>query len=200
MYMVKVCIILFIEQSFDGWTILNAFNRLCCAFKYTLPLYYSQSHVTQWCKQYCDEHWYGESHNWNGLLNEHLLFNLLKSSSYYSPINIGLLKFLANKSGLTNFMNSVKNYEQEFSCTKIKDLHFIREITVDGNISISESTLVVNTLLEHQVTVGQLWNFCTPRLTNIVYGDEFIITNAETLILDASQPLLQFYNSAKVIV
>ena len=88
----------------------------------------------------------------------------------------------------TVLINSVRNYEKEFSCKEIEYfLDFIEEITIIGSISTRESTLIVNTLLENKVTVGQLWNFCTPRLTN-----------DRTLILDASEPLLEFYYSIKV--
>ena len=122
---------------------------------------------------------------------------MLNGSSYYNPLNSGLFKFLADKSGDTFLMISVKNYNEKFSCEKIKDLHFIKEITVIGNnISESESTLIGNTLLDNKVTIGQLCNLCTPRLTdyNVYHHD----INPSTLILDATEPLLEFYYSVKV--
>ena len=154
-----------------------------------------QSHdVRGWCQQYCDEHWHGEYLDYNNV-SVYELFDMLRISSYHNPINIGLLKFLANKSGHVGLINSVKNYEKKFSCMIIEDLDFIREITVDGNISRGDSTLIVNTLLENKVTIGQLWSFCTPRMTNID-----ILYGTRTLILNASEPLLEFYYSFKVCI
>ena len=127
------------------------------------------------------------------------MFNILKGSSYYNPLNSGLFKFLADKSGDTFLINSLKNYDKAFSCEKIEDLSFINKITVIGNnISESESTLIGTTLLDNKVTIGQLCNLCTPRVTNyeffnVVSGNAYC-----TLILDATKPLLEFYYSVKV--
>ena len=122
---------------------------------------------------------------------------MLKGSSYYNPLNSGLFKFLADKSGDIFLINSLKNYDKAFSCEKIEDLSFINKITVIGNnISESESTLIGTTLLDNKVTIGQLCNLCTPRVTDyIVYFDD---DNVSTLILDATEPLLEFYYSVKV--
>ena len=119
---------------------------------------------------------------------------MLQRSSYNNPYNLGLLKFLAaNETENLFCINSVENYEREFSCKKIEDLHFIKEITVNGNsISRSESTSIVNTLLENKVTIGQLWNVCTPRVNKDPIGFD------DTLILDASESLMEFYYSIKV--
>ena len=161
--------------------------------------YFSQSivwfnhDVPGWCKQYCDEHWHDKNLNWN-VSSTHELFEMLKGSFYYNPINPGLLKFLADKSREVYLINSVKNYTRKFSCEKIKDINFIRKIIVIGsNISGRESTLIVNTLLENKVTIGQLWNLCSLKLVDykINYADS-------TLILDATEPLLKFYHSVKV--
>jgi len=86
-------------------------------------------------------------------------------------------------------INSMKNYEKEFSCKKIEDLD--ETITEIGNLSKRKSALIVNSLLENKVTIGQLWNLCTPRLSKT-------IIRPRTFILDASAPLLEFYNSIKV--
>ena len=122
---------------------------------------------------------------------------MLKGSSYYNPLNTRLFKFLADKSGDTYLINSLKNYDKAFSCEKIEDLSFINKITVIGNnISESESTLIGTTLLDNKVTIGQLCNLCTPRVTDYdVYLDD---DNDSTLILDATEPLLEFYYSVKV--
>ena len=148
------------------------------------------------CKQYCDQNWHGENFNWN-VSSVHKVFDMLNKSSYYNPLNPGLLKFLADKSGDVFLVNSVKNYEKNFSCKEIEYLNFIKEITVIGNnISESESTLIVETLLDNKVTIGQLYNLCTPRVTDYnVYARD---NNTSTLILDATEALLEFYNSAKV--
>ena len=122
---------------------------------------------------------------------------MLNGSSYYNPLNPGLFKFLADKSGDTFLMNTVKNYDKRFSCKKIEDLHFIRKITVIGNnISESESTLIGSTLLDNKVTIGQLCNLCSPRVTD--YDVWLGCNNTSTLILDATEPLLEFYYSVKV--
>ena len=138
----------------------------------------------------------GEHFNWN-VPSVDKLFDMLKGSSYYNPLNSGLFNFLADKSGDTFLINSLKNYDKAFSCEKIKDLHFIKRITVIGNnISESESTLIGTTLLDNKVTIGQLCNLCTPRVTycNVYHYNN----NPSTLILDATEPLLEFYYSVKV--
>ena len=139
----------------------------------------------------------GEHFNWN-VPSVDKLFDMLKGSSYYNPLNSGLFKFLADKSGDTFLMNSLKNYDKAFSCEKIEDLSFINKITVIGNnISESESTLIGTTLLDNKVTIGQLCNLCTPRVPD--YNVDIGIRNANcTLILDATEPLLEFYYSVKV--
>ena len=144
--------------------------------------------VRGWCEQYCGEHWHNEYLNWN-VSSFYELFIVLKRSSYHNPINVGLFKFLANKSGDVFLINSMKNYEKEFSCMKIEDLD--ETITEIGNLSGRKSALIVNTLLENKVTIGQLWNLCTPRCSNAIF-------TPRTVILDASAPLLEFYNSIKV--
>ena len=130
---------------------------------------------------------------------------MLKGSSYYNPINPGLLKFLADKSGDVFLINCVKNYEKEFSCENIEDIDLIGDITIIGNnISSRESTLIVNTLLENKMTIGQLWNLCSPKIPNYdifdyndVYDDNDDIVGY-TLTLDATESLLEFYYSVKV--
>ena len=122
---------------------------------------------------------------------------MLKGSSYDNPINPGLLKFLADKSGDVFLINSVKNYEKKFSCKNIEDLDFTRDITIIGNnISSRESTLIANTLLENKMTIGQLWNLCSPKIPNYdIYDDDAV---GYTLILDATESLLEYYYSVKV--
>ena len=152
--------------------------------------------VRGWCNEYVEQHWVGEHFNWN-VPSVDKLFDMLKGSSYYNPLNSGLFKFLADKSGDTFLINSLKNYDKAFSCEKIEDLSFINKITVIGNnISESESTLIGTTLLDNKVTIGQLCNLCIPRVTdyNLYRNDR----NASTLILDATEPLLEFYYSVKV--
>ena len=152
--------------------------------------------VRGWCKAYCAQNWDGENFNWN-VSSVKELFDMLNGSSYYNPLNPGLFKFLADKSGDTFLMNSMKNYNESFSCEKIKDLNFIKEITVIGNnISESESTLIGNTLLDNKVTIGQLCDLCTPRVPDYnVYDLDFY---PRTLILDVTEALLEFYYSVKV--
>ena len=171
---------------FDGCTVQYSFEYLNyfilgCCYEGSL------------CKQYCDEHWHDENLNWNVLSNLEF-YKILKKSSYHNPLNIGLLKFLvANETESVYCINSVENYERKFSCTKIEDLDFIKEITVNGNsISRSESTSIVSTLLENEVTMGQLWNVCKPRINKDTSG------RYDTLILDASESLMEFYYSIKV--
>ena len=113
------------------------------------------------------------------------LFDMLEKSSYYNPFNPGLLKFLADKMKIMYLINYVKSYEEKFSCISIKDTALIAETKVIG-ISERESTLIVNALLENKVTIGKLWNICTPKYFN------------HTLFLDPSSPLLEFYYSVKV--
>ena len=152
--------------------------------------------VRGWCVQYCNQHWHSENFNWN-VSTVNKLFNMLKTSSYYNPLNPGLFKFLADKSGDVFLVNSVKNYEKRFSCEKIEGLNFIKEITVIGNnISETESILIVNTLLNNKLTIGQLCNLCIPRVTG--YDVDQYDFNASTLILDATECLLEFYHSVKV--
>ena len=157
---------------------------------------WSKNDVRGWSKQYCDKHWHDENLDWN-VSSARELFVMLRRSSYYNPINPGLLKFLADKSGDVFLINSVKNYEKEISCKNIKDLDFIRDITIIGNtISSRESTLIVNTLLENKMTIGQLWNLCSPKIPNYDIYDYYTVVY--TLILDATESLLKFYYSVKV--
>ena len=152
--------------------------------------------VRGWCKEYVEQRWVGENFNWN-VSSVKKLFDMLKESSYYNPLNPGLFNFLADKSGDTFLMNSLKNYDKRFLCEKIEDLLFIKRVTVIGNnISESESSLIGNTLLDNKVTIAQLCNLCIPRVTDYdVYRDN---DNVSTLILDATEPLLEFYYSVKV--
>ena len=153
--------------------------------------------VNEWSKQYCDEHWHDESFNWNvSSMDE--LFKMLNGSSYFNPFNPGLLKFLANKYRNGYLINSVKNYEEEFLYHKIEDLDFLGEIIVIGNdISAEFSTSIVSTL-KKTMTIGELWNFCTPKLTKHTTNAHNSLINAGTLILDPSERLLNLYYSIKV--
>ena len=146
--------------------------------------------VRGWCKQYCDKHWHDETINWNVSSTDDL-FNELENSLYYNPISPGLLRFLANKIGDMCLINSVKYYEEMISCKNIEDMNFIRETKVIG-VSNGESTLIVNALLGNKVTIGKLWNICTPRITTSTS------TINKVLTLDASKSLLEFYYSVKV--
>ena len=141
--------------------------------------------VRGWCKEYCDKHWPDDNLTWN-ISSMDGLFNMLTGSSYHNPFNPGLLKRLANKSRDIWLICCVKNYEKKGLGTKLDEMVFT-EIKITGNnVSEKESDLIVETLLENKMTVGQLWNYCTPRLTKCV------------LILDASEDLLKFYYSVKV--
>ena len=180
------------------WTIQLAFSALNYMFSsyFSKKIIWSNNDVRGWSKQYCDEHWHDENLNWN-VSSADELFDMLEGSSYYNPINPGLLKFLADKSGDVYLINCVKNYEKSFSCENIKDLDFIGNITVIGNnISSRESTLIVNTLLENKMTIGQLWNLCSPKIPNYNIYDYNIVDY--TLILDATESLLEYYYSVKV--
>ena len=154
--------------------------------------------VREWCVQYCNEHWHSENFNWNvSTINE--LFDMLRRSSYYNHLNTGLFKFLADKSGDVFLVNTVKNYEKRFSCEKIERLNFIKDIKVIGNnISETESALIVNTLLDNKVTIGQLCNLCLPRVTGYSVDPLSAFIANSTLILNATESLLEFYNSVKV--
>ena len=112
-------------MTFDGCeNILFAFGYLT-SYLFGAQINQPYDTVRGWCKQYCDEHWHDETLDWNvSSLGE--LQNILNTSFYHNPLNPGLLKFIANKLGDTRLMNSVKNYEKEFSCKKIED--FIKEI------------------------------------------------------------------------
>ena len=181
--------IFIIGMRFDGSTFLNAFILLYNAFHNNLNNHPCNL-VRGWCKQYCDSHWVDENFDWN-VSSVNNLFIMLRGSSYHNPFNPGLLKFLAEKSREVFLINSVKNYEKEFSCRKIEDIDIIRKIAVTDR---KESALIVKCLLKNKVTVGQLWNFCSPRLSEHVFHPN----NANTLILDATEPLLEYYNSVTV--
>ena len=166
--------------------------HLC--FKYTLENH-SCDIVRGWCKQYCDEHWRDENLNWN-VSSMNNLFDVLRNSSYYCCFNPGLLKHLANKSGNLYLINTMKNYEKQFSSVELKDVDFFKKIIIAGNdISTMKSDLIASTLLDNHVTIGELWNLCIPRL---VPNNVFIVPTNSNLVLDASTPLLNFYNSIKV--
>ena len=156
------------------------------------------NNVRGWCVQYCNQHWHSEYFNWN-VSTVNGLFNMLETSSYYNPLNTGLFKFLADKSGDVFLVNTVKNYEKRFSCEKIERLNFIKDIKVIGNnISETESALIVNTLKDNKVTIGQLCNLCLPRVTGASVVDLITLSDNSTLILNATESLLEFYNSVKV--
>ena len=151
--------------------------------------------VRGWCVQYCNQHWHSKTFNWN-VSTVYELFDILKTSSYYNPLNTGLFKFLADKSGDAFLVNSVKYYEKRFSCEKIERLNFVTDIKVIGNnISETESALIVVTLLNNKVTIAQLCNLCIPR---VISYNVHSVNNASTLILDATEALLEFYHSVKV--
>ena len=172
-------------MRFDGYEIRYAFNEL--KSRILSIIFIDLNIVREWCRKYCNEHWHDENIDWN-VSSETELVDMLNKSSYHNPLNLGLLKFIAGNLNIAFGINSIKNYEEEFSSNKIEDLDFVREITIFGNnISRRESTLVVNTLLGNEVTIGQLWNCCTLRLTS-----------ESTLILNASEPLMELYHSIKV--
>ena len=148
----------------------------------------------QWCKQYCDEHWHDENLIWNvpSVID---LFLMLRRSPYFCPFNPGLLKHIADKSESIYLINTVKNYEEKFSHVELKDLPFVNKLVLVGNnISAKESHLISDTLLESQITIGELWDLCSPRF---VYhaGRPSVVGD---LILNASKLLLKFYYSIKV--
>ena len=146
--------------------------------------------VRGWCVQYCNQHWHSENFNWN-VSTVYELFNTLNTSSYYNPLNTGLFKFLADKSGDAFLVNTVKNYEKRFSCEKIECLNFIKDIKVIGNnISETESALIVNTLKDNKVTIGQLCNLCLPRVTGYNVHSLSAFNANSTLILNATESLL----------
>ena len=162
---------------------------------FTLENYYFEM-VRGWCKQYCDEHWHCVNLNWN-VSSLDGLFNMLDGSSYHCHYNTGLLKHLANKSGNLYLISSLKNFEKKWSHLELKDLPLIEKITLVGNrVSEKDSDLIVNSLLENRVTVGQLWDLCSPRLIDDHNGSFAVHTG--NLILDASTSLLNFYYSIKV--
>ena len=187
---------LIIGYQFKGLNISNAFHILHSEFKFRTN--HPCRRVKSWCKQYCEEHWHGEFFNWNVLsLNE--LFNMLNESSYHNPINPGLLKFLGNKYGNSFLINSVMNYENEFSSKTLEDIEIARDITVTGNnISKEYSDLIVACLLENKVTVGQLWNVCTPRVVRKYTSISDTLNYESAIVLDASTSLLQFFHSFQV--
>ena len=192
-------------MEFDEISAPGAFNDLHCVLssKFSLSNILFNS-VRGWCKEYVEYHWDGENFNWH-VSSAKELFNMLKGSSYYNPLNPGLFKFLADKSVDRFLINSLRNYDKKFSYEKIEDLDFIKRITVTGNnISESESTLIGNTLLDNKVTIGELCNLCTPRVTDYDATSYVLLSMFEdcnancTLILDATEPLLEFYYSVKV--
>jgi len=172
-------------MRFDGCEIRYAFYHLK---HYILSFTHSDLNIVrELCKKYCNEHWHDENFDWNVSSLTELIY-MIDKSSYHNPLNPGLLKFIAENYNFAFYIDSVKNYEEEFSSKTIDDLDFVTEITVFGsNISRRESILVVNTLLGNEVTIGQLWNCCTLRLTS-----------DSTLILIASEPLMELYHSMKV--
>ena len=187
---------LIIGCQFKGATISDAFHVLHSEFKFRTN--HPCSVVKGWCKQYCEEHWHDEHFNWNVLsLNE--LFNMLNGSSYHNPINPGLLKFLANNYGNSYLINSVINYENEFSSKKLEDLNIARDIIVTGNnVSKEYSDLIVACLLENKITVGQLRNVCTPRLVRKYTSISDVLNYENSIVLDASTSLLECFHSFQV--
>lgn len=188
-----------VEQDFHGLTIKDAFDRLHDLCESALR---QSRELRRCCKYYCIEHWHYEDYDYARATLSGLLYAVV-ASSYHNPVNIGLLKFLADKSKDMNFINSVNNYESKFSCVKICNLYSC--INVEGTY-IKESDLIVNTLWENEVTVGQLWNFgCILRVVQnfdewfYEWFDEFNEWS-EFLYLNASAPLLEFVKSIKVCI
>ena len=183
---------------FDEYSVLSGFNILSSSVFESDVIAESYDIVEGLCKQYVTEHWVDESLDWNvSSMNE--LFNMLKESSYYNPFNPGLLKFLANEFRDVFLINSVKNYEETFSYKIIQDLDFIREVTIVGDMVREESTLIVATLKE-RMTIGEVMKFCTPRVTKHKTNISGNLINGDTLILDSSESLLNFYYSIKVFI
>ena len=182
------------ELRFYGYSVLNGFNVLSSyIFGVTTESYDT---VKEWCQEYIKEHWVEENFDWNvSSMNE--LSNMLKDSSYYNPLNLGLLKFLANKFKDIHLIDSVRSYDKEVSHIKIKDLDFITEIIMIGNIDREKSTSIIATLKE-KMTIEEVLKFCTPRLTKRTTSISGNQINANTLILDYSEHLHNFCYSIKV--
>ena len=68
---------------------------------------------------------------------------------------------------------------------------------IGNDISAEFSTSIVSTL-KKTMTIGELWNFCTPKLTKHTTNAHNSLVNAGTLILDPSEHLLNLYYSIKV--
>ena len=131
--------------------------------------------VAQWCKSYCDDE--------NLKLNDSSakeLFTSLKSSSSYNFLNTGLMKHLANKSGMESLRECVKRYEEKISGLRLQDVS--RKVNVIGEHLSEEDVKQISSLLQDEVTLRQLQHICIPRWLN-----------NETLTLDCGTRLLEFY-------
>ena len=178
---------------FENISFVEAFERLHLRFKLILQTSHSCDVIKGWGIEYSEQR-HDENFNWNvSSMDE--LFSMLDEFSYYCPFNPGLLKHFAHKSKNVYLIKTVENYEERFSQVELSDLPFVNKVKLFGDdISAKESDLIANTLLENRITVGELWNLCSPR---IVYGARISFAASE-LILNASEPLLKFYRSIKV--
>ena len=138
--------------------------------------------VAQWCKSHCGDE--------NLKLNDSSakeLFASLKSSSFYNFLNTGLMKYLANKSGIGSLRKFVKRYEEKISGLTLQDVS--SKVNVIGEHLSKEDVELISSLLQDEVTLRQLQHICIPRwLDN------------ETLTLDCGTHLPEFYKFFTVSV
>ena len=161
----------------DWYKFEKAFEELAEDFVQEFS-YCSDIHIptiAQWCKSYCND----ENLNLNASSAKDL-FASLKSSSSYNFLNTGLMKHLANKSGIESLRECVKKYEENISGLTLQDI--TRKVNVIGEHLTKEDVELISSLLQDEVTLKQLQHICIPRwLDN------------ETLTLDCGTRLPEFY-------
>ena len=134
--------------------------------------------IAQWCKSYCDD----ENLNLNDSLAKQL-FASLKSSSFYNFLNTGLMKHLANKSGIESLRECVKRYEEKISGLTLQDIsRKARKVNVKGEHLSEEDVELISSLLQEEVTLRQLQHICIPTCLD-----------NEPLTLDCGTRLPEFY-------
>ena len=133
------------------------------------------ANIAQWCKSYCNV----ENLNQNASSAKDL-FASLKSSSSYNFLNTGLMKHLANKSGIESLQECVNRYEEKISGLTLQDIS--RKVNVIGEHLSEEDVELISSLLQDEVTLRQLQHICIPR-----WLDD------ETLTLDCGTRLPEFY-------
>ena len=163
-----------VSQSMD-----IAFNRLLGkfldVFQRPHPLGPSLAKVKLWCTKYCVQY-HHEKSNFDYVTSMESLFLRIAELKYCNFLNLGLLEHLSRVSNVTCLKDSVKNYNDTFYHTKVKDQVStasgctVRVIRKESRFKSPYSYARMFTkLIKRGMTYGQIKKFGIAFCQRIIY-------------------------------